>query len=161
MFKGIHVLVNWVSIGSGNCFVAYSAPSRHLNQCWLIAIGPLGTNLSEIPIKIQVFIHENVFECVGCEMAAILSREDELTKIQSPVFEILSLHSQRNFTRATTALLQSKQFTRWPDKISPSLKAFRFALELSDCTEIWQGWRLGSAPVVLSWKMCHVNDTII
>ena len=41
----------------------------------------LGTNFSEISIKIPIFfIHENAFENISCEMAAILSRGDELTK---------------------------------------------------------------------------------
>ena len=40
---------------------------------WLI--GPHETNFSEILIEIlTIFIHENEFESVVCEMAAILSR---------------------------------------------------------------------------------------
>ena len=30
-------------------------PSHYLNRCWLLSIGPLGTNFSEIVIKIQNF----------------------------------------------------------------------------------------------------------
>ena len=37
-------------------------------NAWILLIGLLGTNFSEI------FIHENAFENVVCEMAAILSR---------------------------------------------------------------------------------------
>ena len=36
--------------------------------------GPLGANLSETAIEIQIFIEENAFENVVCEMSAILSR---------------------------------------------------------------------------------------
>ena len=44
---------------------------------------PLGTNISEIWIeKINLFIHENAFQTVICEMAAILSRGDELTDVE-------------------------------------------------------------------------------
>ena len=35
-------------------------------------MGPLGTNFSEIRIKIKkLFIHENAYENIVCEMAAI------------------------------------------------------------------------------------------
>ena len=41
----------------------------------ILLIGPLGTNFSEILIEIyNVFIQENAFENVVCEMVAILSR---------------------------------------------------------------------------------------
>ena len=41
----------------------------------LLTIGPLGTIFSEILVKIQkIFIHENAFENIVCEMVAILSR---------------------------------------------------------------------------------------
>ena len=56
IFLGIYCIyasVKWVSTGSGNVFPC-SAPSHYLNQHWLI-LNPLGTNLSEIEIKIQRF----------------------------------------------------------------------------------------------------------
>ena len=41
----------------------------------ILLIGPLGTNFSEILIQIfNIFIKENAFESVVCEMSAILSR---------------------------------------------------------------------------------------
>ena len=41
----------------------------------ILLIGPLGTNFSEILIKIHIFfIQENAFGSVVCEMSAILSR---------------------------------------------------------------------------------------
>ena len=40
-----------------------------------MSIRPLGTNFSEILIKIENFsLHENAYENIVCEMAAILSR---------------------------------------------------------------------------------------
>ena len=35
--------------------VASKAPSHYLNQCWMLLIWPLGTNFSEILIRIQTF----------------------------------------------------------------------------------------------------------
>ena len=42
-------------------------------NAWLLSIGPLGTNCSEIAIKI-LFTYENASENIVCEMAAILSK---------------------------------------------------------------------------------------
>ena len=68
------MLVGRVSIASDNGL----SPDRHQAFIWttagILLIGPLGTNFNEIWIKIQNFIHENVFENVVCEMAATLSR---------------------------------------------------------------------------------------
>ena len=62
-------------ISSGNSL----APVRRQAIIWtdagLLLLGPLGTNFSEIRIKIQfeIYIQENDYENV-CKMAAILSR---------------------------------------------------------------------------------------
>ena len=59
--------------------VAWSAPSHYLNQCWNIVDYTLRNKLQWKSIKnTRVFIHENVFENVVCEMATILSSGDEL-----------------------------------------------------------------------------------
>ena len=51
----IYASVNWVSIGSDNGL----SPSRRQAITWtnadLLSIGPLGTNFSEIRIKIEIF----------------------------------------------------------------------------------------------------------
>ena len=51
----IYVLVNWVSIGSDNGLL----PDRRQAIIWtsagILLIGSLGTNISEIRIKIQIF----------------------------------------------------------------------------------------------------------
>ena len=53
-----------------------SAPSHYLNQCWLIVKWTPRKKLQwNSNQNTKVFIHEKAFECVGCEMAAILSRE--------------------------------------------------------------------------------------
>ena len=47
----------------------------------LSSIGPLETNVSEVLIKNSSFLtDENAFENVVCEIAAILSKGDELNK---------------------------------------------------------------------------------
>ena len=62
----IFASVNWVDIGSDNGL----SPIRHQAIIWsnseILSVGPLGTNLSEILIKIQkIFIHENASEYVS------------------------------------------------------------------------------------------------
>ena len=68
-----YMSVNWVSIGSGNGLL----PVLHLAITWtngdILPIEPLGTKLSEILIE-KLFIHENAFKYVVCEMVPILSR---------------------------------------------------------------------------------------
>ena len=49
----------------------------------LLSIAHLGINFSEIRIQ-KLFIHENAFEYIFCEIAAILSREDELNLFHGP-----------------------------------------------------------------------------
>ena len=52
-----------------------SAPSHHLNQCWDIVNWTLMNKLQWNCIgNSNIFIQENAFQSVVCEMAAILSR---------------------------------------------------------------------------------------
>ena len=83
---GLNVLTHWgrvthicirklATIGSDNGL----SPGRHQAIIWTNAgkllVGPLGTNFSEISIENSpIFIQENAFGNVVCEMAAILSR---------------------------------------------------------------------------------------
>ena len=54
---------------------AEQATSHYLNQCWLIVNWTLGNKLQWNSDKnTKLFIHENAFENIVCEMAAILSR---------------------------------------------------------------------------------------
>ena len=62
-----------------HCFrkwlVAWTAPSHYLNQCWNIVNWTLWNKFQwNFNRNSNIFIHENEFESVICEMAAILSR---------------------------------------------------------------------------------------
>ena len=60
-------------------FVAYSAPSQYLNQCFVIVNWTLSNKLQwNFNPNPNNFIHKNTFENVVCEMAVISSRGDEL-----------------------------------------------------------------------------------
>ena len=66
---------NLIIIGSDNSL----SPGRRQAITWInagvVLMGPLGTNFSEILVKIHTFfIQENAIETVVCEMAAIFSR---------------------------------------------------------------------------------------
>ena len=71
-----HICVSKLTIiGSDNGL----SPGRHQAITWTKAVSlliwPLGTNFSEILIEIQnIFVQENAFENVVCEMSAILSQ---------------------------------------------------------------------------------------
>ena len=55
--------------------VAYWAPSHYLNQCWVIVNENLRNKVQwNFNQNKKLFIHENAFENVVCEMADILSR---------------------------------------------------------------------------------------
>ena len=59
-------------------------PNHHLNQCWNIANWTIGNKRQWNFNRNQyIFIQENVFENVVCEMAAILSRRRWVTGIVS------------------------------------------------------------------------------
>ena len=61
---------------NGKLLGACSAPSYYLPEpIWLIVIRSVGIHFSAIRIELKkLFIHENAFETVVCEMVAILSR---------------------------------------------------------------------------------------
>ena len=55
--------------------VAWTAPSHYLNQCWDIVNWILGNKLQwNFNHNSNIFIQENAFENVVCEMASILSQ---------------------------------------------------------------------------------------
>ena len=55
-----------------------SAPSHYLNQCWNIVNWTIGNKLQwNSNRNSNIFIQENAFESVVCEMAAILSRPQQ------------------------------------------------------------------------------------
>ena len=55
ILKTVYASVNWVSIGSGNGLSPLWPQAIFWNNADLLSIGPLGTNLSEIQIKIWSF----------------------------------------------------------------------------------------------------------
>ena len=56
--------------------------TKPLSDAGLLSIGHLGINFSEIfNQNTQLFIHENAYENIVCEMAAIFCMGDELTRI--------------------------------------------------------------------------------
>ena len=62
--------------------VAWSAPSHYLNQCWNIVNWNFGNKLQwNFNQNFNIFIQENAFENVICEMSAILSRPHVLTLV--------------------------------------------------------------------------------
>ena len=59
--------------------VACSVPAHHLNQCWNSGNWTLGNKLQwNLNLNSYIFIQENVFEKVVCEMTDILTREGEM-----------------------------------------------------------------------------------
>ena len=71
--------MNQVSIGSDNGLLPIQHQAIISTNSGLLSIGPLGTNVSEMLIKIQNFsFTKNASENIVCEMAAILSGGDKL-----------------------------------------------------------------------------------
>ena len=73
--------------------VAYSVPSHYFNQCWVIVNFTLRNKLQRnFNQNTNIFIHENAFEIIVCEMMAILSRRDELTNIRIGLDNLLATY---------------------------------------------------------------------
>ena len=72
--------MNRISFGSYNGLSPDRRQAIIRTNAGILLIGPLETNFSEIWIEIltYIFIHENAFEKVVCEMAAILSGVGDL-----------------------------------------------------------------------------------
>ena len=85
-FRAIHPLTDWGRvthicvgnlniIGSDNVSSPGSAPSHYLNQCWNIVNWTLRNKLQWIfKWNSNIFIQENAFQCVVCEITASLSQ---------------------------------------------------------------------------------------
>ena len=79
-----------------------------------LLIEPLGTNFSEIQIKTKFFIHENAFENVVFEMAAILSRGRWVkVYLQMTVQSALICERWDSVLIVTQDLLISTQFLKY------------------------------------------------
>ena len=74
--------MNWVSIDSGNGLIQLTPVRRQAitrTNFALLPIGPLGTNFSEIRIKIKnLVIYKNGFESVVCESQPFCFGRDDL-----------------------------------------------------------------------------------
>ena len=70
----IYESVNRVSIGSDNDLSPIRRQAIIYTNAGLLLIGTLGTDFSEILIKVRIFlIHENLSKTIVCEMVAIWS----------------------------------------------------------------------------------------
>ena len=86
-----HICVGKLTI-IGSALVAWTAPSHYLNQCSNIVDWTLRNKLQwNLCRNSNIFIQENTFESVVCEVASILSRpqcvkplELELSRFRSP-----------------------------------------------------------------------------
>ena len=71
--------------------VAWSAPSHYLIQCWDIINWTLRNKLQwNVSRNYKIFIQENVFESVVCEMASILFRPQCVNADSSAVYIMIS-----------------------------------------------------------------------
>ena len=73
-----------IFIQEGDKLIGYKDPFIYIQHhaiIWtnanLLLIGYLETNFSEISIKTIIFIHENNFENIVCEMTSISSRPND------------------------------------------------------------------------------------
>ena len=82
----MYVLVNRVSIGSDNGLSPIWRQAIIWTNARLLLIGPSWTNFSEILTKLQNFSFVKMhLKKIDCEMAAILSMEDELMLLLSSI----------------------------------------------------------------------------
>ena len=78
-YLGLNVLRKW--------HVVCSVASHYLNQCWIIVNWALRNKLQwNLNRNSYIFIQENAFENVVCEMASILSRPQCVKKMTCRLF---------------------------------------------------------------------------
>ena len=82
--------------------VAHLGPSHYLNYSGLLPVEPLGTNFSEILIKIWFFINENASENIVLRKGSHLVQGDELISI-----------SKRNPCCLTPLHVKYEPFSQW------------------------------------------------
>ena len=96
--------------------VAYSVPSHYLNQCWVIVNWTLRNKFQwNCYQNTKLFIHENVSENIICEMAAILSRGDELIAMSYQISIVKTFNVQRRLLYCARRLLL--QFYFFPRRL--------------------------------------------
>ena len=64
-------------------FVVLPTPSHYLNQCWNIVNWAIANKFQwHFNQNVYIFIHENAFEIVVCEISAILSRHQSINPLR-------------------------------------------------------------------------------
>ena len=98
-------------MGSGNGL----SPVRRQGITWTngdsLSIGPVGININEMLIE-NLFIEEDAFRNVVCEMAAILSRS-QYVNLDGPMVNISAMQAQPHRWNVTNVLLE---MTTWQDR---------------------------------------------
>ena len=139
---------------------ASSVPSHYLSQCWLIVNWTLRNKLQWNSNQItKLFIHQNAFENVICEMSAILSRKRWVrweSCLQSQPWELyvaqhhLRQHSVQNEGKKW---LQGKCFS--PNRVYPRLRCSRQTLPF------FVYWALFSIlQLIITWN-CQCIYTLV
>ena len=102
----------WIRSALGQT-VACSTPSHYLNQCWVIINWTLRKKLQwNFNQNANPFIHENAYENIVCEKAAILSKGDELRAVAP--------RTRRSYCPACRTYLIATRF--WVVVICPIIK---------------------------------------
>ena len=93
-----------------------TAPSHYLNQCWNIVKWIIGNKLQwNFNRNSDIFIQENAFESIVCEMTAILSRP-QCVNIKMPPHQCRNPHvKDKTVKRPTVSSLtwESVYLERW------------------------------------------------
>ena len=91
------------TIGSDNGLVAWSALSHYLNQCWNIVNLTLMNKLQwNFNRNCNIFIQENVFASVVCEMAVMLSRPQCVNWTKLSTITKATWHQQATMSYSTS-----------------------------------------------------------
>ena len=81
----LHICVNgWCQHLFWQWLAAYSVAIHYLNKCWFIVNKNFSITLHwNFKQSTKLYVHLHTFEIIVCEMAAILSRKDELKRNKS------------------------------------------------------------------------------
>ena len=125
--------MNRFNIGPNNGLSPIQCQAIIWTNARLLSIGPLGTNFSEILIKIKkLFIHENAFENIVCKMAVILSRGRWVNnKDACPAYMRLGHNGRPSADEMSTGKRWSKS-----QQLTENLKSTWCQL----CSDWWHGW---------------------
>ena len=114
----------------------------------ILLIGPLGTNFRNIKRNSYIFIQENLFESVVCEMSAMLSRsqcvhnKSDLVLVTRPLPESMTVHFANTYMRFIAV---TSQWARWRLK-SPASRLFTETFIQAQIKE--------NIKALLHWPLC-------